>query len=124
MPFATAFVVMPMILSKRIATKLPKSTNARLDIWLRENIELKYIFIENAKNIQKYTKEALIFSLHHKIVKSDKKDRLTNGKLRRSKSIKEDEELSFIIKKSQFVGRWLSKTDDPVILYSLLGIKP
>ncbi|MEX0598031.1 MAG: three component ABC system middle component [Candidatus Paceibacterota bacterium] len=124
MPFEIAFVALPMILNRRISNQLPKTTNARMDMWLKNNLQIKYIFMRSALNMRDYAYEALIFGLKHEVIKINEEGRLIEGKLRKKATIVNTKELKVIIKQSQFLGRWLSKIDNTINLYSILGIKP
>src|SRR4051812_8891000 len=65
MPFALAFLVLPIVLHKPTRDALPQRTTKAISSWLEENEEYRATFPERAKTLSPYVREALLYDLMH-----------------------------------------------------------
>ncbi|MBD3615373.1 MAG: hypothetical protein HUJ22_02285 [Gracilimonas sp.] len=123
MPFSLAYVALPMVLNKKLFSSFPSNTNARLDIWIKDNPELKYIFMKSAVNISRYVNEAVLFSLDQNSIILSDNGNLLKGTLRKKNNYLNDE-LNECIDNAAFIGKWLSKINKESTIYTIMGIRP
>lgn len=124
-PFAFAFIVLPILLHKETREKLPRSTRTYFFVWVENNDSLFFDFSKRAKNLVKYTKEAISFSIaYNKIIITEKGEIETD--MVKVKKINDEgyDEYNDILKKAELLGKWLSFTSDVKSIYSFLRITP
>lgn len=124
MPYEIAFILLPLILNRRIAKKLPQRSNARLDLWVKRNIDLKYAFMSSAINMKDYVSETIFFGLKHNVFEVSEGARLIDKKLQKNSDVTNDEGLSEILNKANLTGKWLANNQNSANLFSTLGIRP
>jgi hypothetical protein len=122
-PFALSVLVLPLILNSRIRERLPKSKSNTIHGWIIENEDLKIGLAPNIASFIPFTRETVMFAIAHNSLSIDENGNI-NVTARRGKLKSEDEEIKSCLKKAEVMGKVLSKSGNPLTIYSILGIKP
>ena len=122
-PFALSVLVLPLILNNGIRGRLPKNKSNTIHGWINENEDLKIHLASNITSFIPFTRETVMFAIAHNSLSIDE-----NGNIdispRKKKFKTEDEEINSCLKKAEVIGKILSKSGNPLTIYSILGIKP
>lgn len=123
--FLLCFIVLPIVLHKETREQLPKTTNTHLLTWLDSKDALFIDFPNRTKDMKVYTKEALMFLLNQQAIIFNDKSKIETMTFRKKKFSGEDtQEAEEILKKAEFLGKWLVKAEDIKTLFSFLRITP
>src|SRR5689334_21046467 len=71
MPYALAFLILPVVLHRQTRNALPVSTNTNIHPWFQNNCEVRVGFAQRVRSMLPYTREAIIFGLQSKIIQID-----------------------------------------------------
>ena len=63
LPFALAFMVLPIVLHKRTRDSLPRTTRTSLPSWMQSHTEARVGFHERLMALQPHTREAIHYGL-------------------------------------------------------------
>lgn len=119
MPWALSFVIAPLVLHRGSRDALPTRISTHLPTWVSRESSIRAGFPLRATSLVEPVREGLRFGLRHGVL-SLAGDRLEPGRLLRSTLPSELDEL---IRKSTFVGRWMTKLDHPSTAFALLGVR-
>ena len=126
LPFALAFIVPPLVLHKDTRVVLPKMITSKLPDWAHKNSAELAFLPDHARELQAAVRSAIVIGAHFDIIAFDDDARICpasefNPKSAQ-KSLKQSDEIEEIMKKSHFVGRWLSVSGNQPTVLSILGI--
>jgi hypothetical protein len=127
LPFELAFVVFPLVLHGDTRNQLPNSVATRVQPWLYEHRQVLIEFAWRTREIVPFAKEAIMFAVNRDVVRIRVTGQLIAGdtKLRGLTSYQsKSQEIKEIIRKSEFVGRWLSSAGPSTNVYASFGITP
>lgn len=125
MSYPLSFFILPLVLHKPTREALPRTTRTKLHTWLQEKPEVRIGFVERARQLVPYSKEAIIFGLQTGIIKVNENGNLTPSSKRLKKLSWVDEvEPSICRKKAQFLGRWLARAGNVPTILTIWGIRP
>ena len=127
MPYALAFLVLPIVLHKPTRELLPQRTTRALSSWLDEHEELRATFAERARALSPFVREALLFNLAHERLKLSEQGQLLVGTKSRGFSsyvASATAEVKDCLTKAQFVGRWLTSAGNVPTIFALWGVRP
>jgi len=128
LPFAIAFLVLPIVLHEATRTALPKSTLTALLPWVQDNRDQLIGFPIRVNQLQNITREAILFALQHDVLALDEEGALTVGKSRKSVTTTRTpfftDEARECVERSGFLGRWFAATGTIANIYSAWGIAP
>jgi hypothetical protein len=127
LPFATSFLVLPLVLHRETRESLPKMVTTSLPVWLDENPLVRARLAERSRMLVPYTKEALMFggmrgflTITADVVSAEQGwKRKVSAELRRS-----SDEVRSCAKKADFIGRWFGRTGSPTTVMALMGVRP
>ena len=126
LPFSFSFIIPPLVLHKDTREVLPKIITSKLSEWVHKNSAVLAFLPEHARELQPAVRSAISVGAHFDIIQFDNEGRLQasaghdpkfNGK---AASI--SDEVDEIMKKSHFLGRWLSISGNQPTVLSILGI--
>ena len=126
LPYALAFVSMPVVLHKHTREMLPKSTRTSLAAWLGENTQVQVGFADRARALVPLVKEGILFASSGKVV-SMAEGRIKAAKRPRSMAKFEREatdEVNSCVKKAGFLGKWFANAGDYTTVMALWGVAP
>lgn len=123
MPYALAFLILPLILHEPTRNSLPNDTRETLIDWFKEQREeFGVIFVHQVRQFVPYTRESLLFGMQRSVLQVDEDGSLING----TKSVRKIDMLSPSLKdlfdSSRFVGRWFSKSEHERFIFKTFGI--
>lgn len=128
-PYILPFLVLPLVLHKRTRLSFPSTTRTIFASWItkREGTQAKAGYVERAKSLNPYIKEALLFSLANGILIINERGGLELG--RQKKDLAQDgasftSEVAECITRASFCGKWFSRIGKIETAMALLGVKP
>lgn len=126
LPFAFSFIVPPLVLHKDTRQILPKVITSKLSDWAHKNSAQLAYLPEHARELQPAVRKAITIGTHFDIIQFDSEARLRSSEgfnpQFAQKHIKKSHEVGEIMKKSHFMGRWLSISGNQPTVLSILGI--
>lgn len=126
LPFAVAFLVLPIVLHETTRNALPKSTLTALLPWVQENREQIVGFADRVQNLREISREAVLFALQNEILGLTEKGELTLGNSRKSitpgRTPLFTNEVRECVDRSGFIGRWFAATGTTANIYSAWGV--
>lgn len=126
LPLALAFIVPPLVLHKNTRAVLPKIITSKLPDWAHKNSAELAFLPEHARELQSAIRSAILIGVHFDILQFNESARICtssqfNPETAQSQ-LKKSEEIGEIMKKSHFLGRWLSVSGNQPTVLSILGI--
>ena len=127
LPFATSFLVLPMVLHRNTRESLPKIVTTSVPVWLADNPLVRARLAERSRMLVPYTKEGLMFggmrgilTMSGEAVSAERgwKPKLSK-ELRRS-----SDEVRACANRANFLGRWFARTGTPATVMALMGVRP
>lgn len=128
MPFALAFLVLPIIMHRGTREALPGSTVTALLPWLQENREQLVDFPARVRRLKLFSQEAVMFGVNHgalvladgggllvgtcKVITTEKKTDLFTPEARKC------------VDRAAFLGRWLAVAGTPATILAAWGVAP
>lgn len=122
LPYAAAFLVLPLSLHQRSRLALPKTVATRLTFWVAEVPHLRMGLADRARSLVPYTKEALIFALRDPLVQ------LANGRFvpakRRLKEVPwpDSSEPGACLDAARLIGRLFARAGDAGTVLTTFGV--
>lgn len=125
--FEEAFLILPLVLDRRIREALPRHTQTSLATWLEIDPFARGRITSRAQLLAKFTKEALLFggvygllSLSHgHVIGADEWRRVVRESLLRA-----SDEVRETAKKAEFVGKWFAHAGAAATVLALIGVRP
>lgn len=123
LPFAIAFLILPLILHQDTRNLMPEKSTGKLLIWLQNHPEILVNFMERTKSLIPITKEAIMFGTNYGNLLMDKQGNLLISNFEPKKE-EDDLEVRDCYKKSIILGSWFSTGGTPSTIYSIFGVSP
>jgi hypothetical protein len=125
LPFAFAFLVLPIILHRASRDALPRQIRTRMHAWLQSHEELRVTFAARARDMVPVTRHALLFGAQHRFLSFSPEGAVARGPQALARSgWPSDPEMNAYWKQAHFLGRWLTRAGTPTTTYVLWGIRP
>ena len=125
LPFALAFVVLPIVLHKASRDALPRQIRTRMHAWLQSHEELRITFADRARDLVPITRQALLFGAQHGLLSITREEGvMPGGRAVARGRWPADAEMAACWKEAHFLGRWLTRSGTPTTTYVLWGIRP
>ena len=125
MPWPLAFIVAPLVLHRGTRDSLPRTTRANLGVWVADHPVEHAGFARRARSLRDPVQEGVRFALANGMLDVDPGGRLTatlaSG---RGHTLASGSEAQQIVAKAGFVGKWLTKIDQPATAFVILGVAP
>ena len=126
LPFALAFIVPPLVLHKDTRDVLPKVITSKLPDWAHKSSAELAFLPDHARELQPSVRSAILLGVHFDIIRFDDEARMRASSQFNPKSVQNDlkksDEIEEIMRKSHFIGRWLSVSGNQPTILSILGI--
>jgi len=125
MPWAYAFIVAPLVLHRGTRESLPRTIRANLNTWVADHPVEHAGFAQRAVSLRESVQEGLRFGLRTGILGVDEGGGL-NASLASGKghTLAKDSEVQQIVARAGFIGRWLTKIEQPATVFVVLGVAP
>jgi len=127
MPFALAFLAVPIALHAPTRAKLPKSTLAKMRPWLEATPEARVGFTKRARTLQRFVREGVLFASHHGLIEcsgSGDFTALRKTQLSLPESWRPGSDAYECLRAVGLVARWFATTAGTPTLFALWGVKP
>lgn len=124
-PFSLAFVAIPICLHPSSRNTFPKNISGKFQLWAEKNAVVRVDFHRRAAGIAASVREALHFGALHNLLKFEE-----DGCISALKSTDilvatyKETPLHEIMNSIKFFGRWMSRIEDPSIVFLCMGVKP
>lgn len=127
LPFALAFMVLPIVLHRTTREYLPRTTRTSIPIWLQEHAEARLGFHERLMALKPHTREALRYGLVLNWVAIGDLGclRCVVAQNRITRSIQSlDGDARECVSRARFLGKWFGTSSSAETLMALWGIRP
>lgn len=126
MPYVFAFLIPPMVLHLDVREKLPSSIVTRLISWGERNGDELSLFPRTVASTTPATKEGILFGVMSGMLELADKGTI-HPNLKESYLVAYEKncgssEVSEIMRKSYFVGRWLASSGLPTTVLTSMGV--
>lgn len=126
-PFALAFMFLPIVLHKPTRESLPLSTRTSMAAWLQENSEARVLFYERLVSLKPYTQEAIRFGmlLDWIVMRNGGllETTLSTSDISRTTRILSDEARECVMR-ARFLGKWFAKAGATHTVMAFWGVRP
>jgi hypothetical protein len=123
-PFPLAFLILPFLLHEKTRKSFPKTTSYKFYEWLEEQVEVRIGMQSRIKNMVSFTRETISFLIYYEVLKISDSGELISLPTKKKRIKINDDELAEIYSKSEFFGKWLSKTGAPTTIFATIGVEP
>jgi hypothetical protein len=121
MPWPLAYLIAPMVLHRGTRDALPHDTRTHLANWLTAHPVEHAGFSRRSHALAGVVREGIRFGLAHSLLTVDDLGRVSgNVNVRSGRGTQTGE----LISRAGFVGKWLTKIDQPATAFVLLGVTP
>ncbi|CDL81230.1 three component ABC system middle component [Xenorhabdus szentirmaii] len=128
LPFALAFMILPIILHQKTRKALPATTVTSLMTWSQDNREIMVNFPERVRRLNAITRESILFGVGLSALCLDENGDIMKGSKLRSPTEKRTplitQEVGECIERASFLGRWLASAGTTATIYAAWGIAP
>lgn len=127
LPFALAFLVLPIVLHEKTREELPHSTITALLPWLQEHKPVLVGFSQRVARLRPATQEAVMFGITHGALSFDGPALQVTGKYKAPTSARTDmftKETIDTVEAAGFIGRWFANAGTISTIYAAWGITP
>jgi len=125
MPWVFAFIVAPLVLHRDTRNSLPRTIRANLNTWVADHPVEHAGFAQRAVALRDYVQEGLRFGLRTDVLAvTDEGGLIGNLATGRGHTLAADSDAQHIVARAGFVGRWMSKIDQPATVFAVLGVAP
>lgn len=127
LPFALAFMVLPIVLHKHTRESLPRTTRTSVPAWLQEHAEARIGFHERLMALKTHTREALRYGLVFDWVAMGDLGHIrcvvTSNRINRAiRSL--DGDAQECVSRARFLGKWFGTSTSTETLMAFWGIRP
>lgn len=128
LPFALAFLVLPIVLHRATREALPASTITSLLPWIQENKQLIVDFPVRAQRLRDISREAILFGVQHETLAVTPDGALSLGAKHRSPTERRTPlftaEARECMERAAFLGRWLAAAGSTASIFAAWGVAP
>lgn len=121
LPYALAYLVLPIVLYPPARQVLPKSTVTILTAWIQEHPVLQFQITTRMPWMVPYSREAILFGLQHHLLRVDDEGGLAVDGRRIQSTFPSDSEPDACRKAAGLIGRWFGKTANPSQVLKMWG---
>ncbi|WP_220094045.1 three component ABC system middle component [Arthrobacter sp. AQ5-05] len=125
MTWPLAFLVAPFVLHRGTREALPRSMRTNLGAWIADHPVEHAGFGLRALSLRDPVREGLRFGITNRILEIDNEGHVLGNLARgRGHTLEPKSEVQEIVSKAGFVGKWLTKVEQPATAFVLLGVAP
>lgn len=125
-PFAYGYLVGPLVLHAQTRLALPSSVATKLLPWTERSGEIVAAIPRHAKELAPYSSKGIFAALTGGLLELTPNSTLVakkSAKLKAYSSQSGSEEVEAILKKSNFVGKWLAAAGTTATVFTALGVR-
>lgn len=124
LPFALAYLALPMLLHSGTAEELPKTVKTKIYVWMQDHPEILASFPSRARSLVPYVREAILFGTNQKALYIDSDGRVLATPLARLKHWERDLCSKENSKRAHLLGRLYAQANDVTSLFVMCGVRP
>jgi hypothetical protein len=128
LPFALAFLILPIVLHENTRRSLPKTTLTALLPWVQDHRESLVGFSDRVRQLQAVSREALLFGLQTEVLRIDEHGLVKIGSRRKSVTAKRapyfTDEANECVERCGFLGRWFAAAGPITNIFSAWSVAP
>lgn len=128
LPFALAFLVLPVVLHRGTRSALPGSTVTSLLPWIQDHREQLVNFSGRVRSLRPITREAILFGALHETLAIVESGSIAIGTRRLTATERRTglftDEARECVERAGFIGRWFAAAGTVATIYSAWGIAP
>lgn len=124
LPYALAFIALPVILHPASAECLPSSSKTRLHNWLLGNPEVLIGFAERSRSVAPFVRKAVEFGLQARVLQFMEPDLLAPLTANHVGKWEKRPYNVMTAKKAIVLGKILSQIREAPTVFTLFGIRP
>jgi hypothetical protein len=128
LPFALAFLVLPIVLHRATRQALPGSTITSLLAWIQDSREHLVDFATRVRRLNDISREAILFGTQCRALCVTSTGELAVGPMRRSVTEKRTPlfttEARECFDRAGFIGRWFAAAGTTAAIYAAWGVAP
>lgn len=121
-PFALVYMILPIVLHKKTRDRINLRGRVPMHVWLQDNQDLKVNFSDRAREMAPICRESLLFLMQLDVIEFDNKGELFSRNIGRVR--KRSGEVLECVKKSEYLGRWLSNAGSESTIFAMWGVRP
>jgi hypothetical protein len=128
LPFALAFLVLPVVLHQGTREALPASTITSLLPWIQNNRGQLVDFAVRVQRVREITREAILFAAQHEVLALTQQGDIVIGRKRQSVTERRTGlftiEARRCVDRAGFIGRWFAAAGTTATIYAAWGVAP
>ncbi|MCU1681959.1 MAG: hypothetical protein JWQ81_2698 [Amycolatopsis sp.] len=125
MPWPLAFIIAPLVLHRATRESLPRTVRANLNAWVADHPVEHAGFARRATSLKGSVQEGMRFGLRNGVLAVDADGGLIASLARgKGHTLAKDSDVQQIVARAGFVGRWLTKIEQPATVFVVLGVTP
>jgi hypothetical protein len=124
LPFALAFIALPIVMHRSTAKVLPKTSVTKLHLWLTENPEVLFEFGQRAASYAPYVREAISFGVSYGLLEFSQGSSIGKTRLSKLKGWEKESLPRIETAQALLVGKLLGKEGDVRNIFSMFGVRP
>lgn len=126
LPVIYAFLVPPLVLHKETRDVIPKVITSKLPQWIHTNSANIAFLPNHIRELQPSIRHSIVVGVHFNILTINSMGKIEPHENHNFSSLpdeaKKSVEISDIVKRSNFLGRWLAVSGNQPTVLSILGI--
>jgi len=128
LPFALAFLILPIVLHENTRKSLPRTTLTALLPWVQDHRESLVGFPDRVRQLQAISREALLFGLQTEVLRIDELGLVKIGGRRKTVTSKRapyfTDEVTECVERCAFLGRWFAAAGPVTNIFSAWSVAP
>ncbi|OQW90479.1 MAG: hypothetical protein BWK78_06915 [Thiotrichaceae bacterium IS1] len=124
MPFASAFLILPLVFYTKMRESLPNNEHTSLYEWLRNHPEVHINFSRKVSQLVPYTKESIMFAMQKGVMEINEHGNLVVKKGLKKLDWPTESTVASGREKAKFLGKWFTFLGNVETIYRSLGIRP
>ena len=124
LPFALAFLALPVVLHKPTRDRLPRRKDSSLTTWMEQDSSVRVGFADRVRALSPLVREAMLFGARHGRLLVDQEGSLTSCTKPKTTTSADTEETAACKSKAHFVGRWFAATGSTATVMTVWGVAP
>ncbi len=125
MPWPYAHIVAPLVLHRGTREALPRDTRTHLTNWVADHPVEHAGLGRRALSLREAVQEGMRFGLRYRMLEVAPDGGLLGSLASgRGHTLPKDSDVQRIVARAGFVGRWLTKIEQPATVFVVLGVAP
>jgi hypothetical protein len=123
-PYALAFLALPIVLHETSAERLPSSARTRFHTWLLDHPEILIGFADRARSLAPFVRDAISFGLKSQVIQLVESDRLSASKSTQLAKWRKSPYNVATAERALILGKLFSQIDEISTVFTFFGVRP